>query len=81
MGEVEPGHAADLVLWGADPSDPTSGAAVLADPGTYVRLVVKGGLLAAAPGGPGAHAFAAVNARLAGGGGASALDGVRTGAS
>lgn len=53
--------AADLVLWSADPS---AGAAVLSDPRRHVALVIKGGLLAAAPAGCGADA---VNAALAGG--------------
>jgi hypothetical protein len=63
------------VVWARDPSDAATGASALADPGANVRLVIKGGLIAAAPGGPGAHAFAAANMQLAAAAAAAAAGG------
>lgn len=62
MGTIAAGIRADLTLWSSDPS---SDASVLASPSDALRLVVKEGLLAAAPGGAARGALAAVNARLA----------------
>ena len=69
LGVIEAGAAADLVLYSSDPSDPATGAGVLAHPERHLRLVVKGGLVAAAPGGEGGGGeggatLAGVNARL-----------------
>jgi len=54
-----PGGMADFVLLNADP---TTSASVLAHPEEHVRLVIKEGLVAAAPGGE--AVFGAVNAKL-----------------
>lgn len=71
VGRIKEGHSADLVLLSSDPSDPETGAMALAAPERHVRLVVKEGLVAAAPGCDGAGceggaggALAGVNARL-----------------